>query len=101
MVRLGAVALLLLSLRVAAWSAPPATAENLNQNQTFQLPRPGEHQRFARSESIGRKQINPNAHVGFGMFGLKSEKAHSGPVIVGEINAPKQRRAGVGFSLEF
>lgn len=101
MVRLGSVALLLLSLPAAAWSAPPSTADDSQPMRTFELPRSGEHRRFTPSEPIGRTAIAPNANFGFGMFGLKSEKSDLQPVTGREIDAPKRRRAAVGFSMKF
>ena len=98
MVRLSSVALILLSLPAAAWSAPPSPADT---NPTFHLPQTIDHQRFAPAVAIGKTSIGPNAQFGFGVFGLKAEKTHLRPVTVGEINVPKQRRAAVGFSLKF
>ena len=100
MVRLGSVALILLSLPAAAWSGPPAGAEP-GQSRSFHLPRPPADFRFVADERFGRTEIAPNAHIGFGMFGLKPEKSHLRPVTGREINIPKQRRAAVGFSLKF
>jgi hypothetical protein len=99
MVRPGSVALIVLSLPAAAWSNPP-TADP-ERTRSFHLPRPVAEHRLAPDAPIGRLEIAPNAHFGFGMFGLKPEKTHLQPVTGREINAPKQRRAGVGFSLKF
>lgn len=100
MVRLGSVALILVSLPSAAWSGPPDSGRTLP-TRGFEMPR-----QFARSlvdgeRHFGRAQIAPGAHFGFGMFGLKSEKSHLRPVTGRELDAPKQRRAAVGFSLRF
>jgi hypothetical protein len=35
------------------------------------------------------------------MFGLKPQTPRNRPVVGYEVSAPKQRRAGVGFSLKF
>jgi hypothetical protein len=98
MVRLGSVALIAISLPAAAWSNPPSSSSE--PLRTFHLPQPAAD-RFAREDRIGRTQIAPNTHFGFGMFGLKSEKSPLRPVTGREIDAPKQRRAAVGFSLRF
>lgn len=45
--------------------------------------------------------IGPNARFGPGIFGLKPQTPRSRAVIANEVNAPKQRRAGIGFSLKF
>lgn len=98
MVRMVPVALLIMSLPVAAWSKPPAA--DAGQRQTFNLPRSSDHYRFAPGPA-GRTEIAPNAHFGFGIFGMKSEKSFLQRVTGREIDAPKQRRAAVGFSLKF
>ena len=98
MVRLGSVALLALSLPVAALGSPPAgsTAET---ERSFHLPKP--HHRFESDTNFGRTEVAPNATFGFGMFGLKYEKSHLQPATGREIDTRKQRRAAVGFSLKF
>ena len=101
MVRLGSIAVILLSLPAAAWSNPPATAEDAQNSRSFHLPQSSDHHRFVPNESIGRTEIGPNAHFGIGMFGLKPDKMHLQPVTGREIILPKQRRAAVGFSLKF
>lgn len=98
MVRLASVALIVLSLPVAAWSKPPATEPE--RVRSFQLPPPADRQ-FTLDGPFGRKEIAPNTHFGFGMFGLKSDKTDLRPATGREIIAPKQRRAAVGFSLKF
>lgn len=45
--------------------------------------------------------VGPNGRFGPGIFGLKSQTPRSRAVIGTEVSAPKQRRAGVGFSLKF
>lgn len=100
MVRLASAALILLSLPATAWSNPPE-AKAAGHKPSFQMPRPSSDYGLASETRIGRAEIAPNAHFGFGMFGLKSEKSPLRPVTVREINAPKQRRAAVGFSLKF
>jgi hypothetical protein len=45
--------------------------------------------------------VGSNARFGLGVFGLKSQTPRSKAVIGHELSAPKQRRAGVGFSVKF
>lgn len=97
MVRLGSVALIALSLPAAALCNPPTNNQPV---RNFHLQQPSAD-RFAPDGRFGRTEIAPNTHFGFGVFGLKSEKSHLQPVTVREIDAPKQRRAAVGFSLKF
>lgn len=99
MVRPGSVALIALSLPAAAWSNPP-TADPAP-IRSFHLPGPIFDHRLVPDAPIGRTEIAPNIQFGFGMFGLKPEKTHLQPVTGREINAPKQRRVAVGFSLKF
>jgi hypothetical protein len=98
MVRLSSIALIAFSIPAAAWSAPPSSADD--SKLTFHLPQSAEHQHFAPAGDIGRTKIG-DAYFGFGVFGLKADKTNLRPVTVGETNAPKQRRAALGFSLEF
>lgn len=98
MVRLTAAALLILWLQAPAWSKAPEA--DPAQGRSFDLPQSSAHHLFAPGP-IGRAQVAPNAHVGFGIFGMKSERTHLQPVTGREIDAPKQRRAAVGFSLRF
>jgi hypothetical protein len=46
-------------------------------------------------------QVAPNARLGVGFFGLKRERSGMGAATVREVNAPKTRRAAIGFSLKF
>jgi hypothetical protein len=95
MVRLGSAALLFLSLPAAAWSNPP------DRSRSYQLSPASSHLRFVADATVVRAEIAPNAHLGFGMFGLKSEKALLQPATGREIDMRKQRRAAVGISLKF
>ena len=45
--------------------------------------------------------VGPGGQFGLGIFGLKSQTPRSRAVVGYEVTAPKQRRAGVGFSLKF
>lgn len=101
MVRLSSVALMMIILPAAAWAGSPALAEPAKPPRSFALPSSSTHYRFAPDGSFGRAEIAPNAQFGVGMFGMKIEKSPLQPVIGREIIAPKQRRAGVGFSLRF
>lgn len=100
MVRLGPVALIAMSLPAAALGNPPAPVPP-PLARSFYLPQPSSEFSDATDERFGRAQIAPNAHIGIGMFGLKPEKSALRPVTVREIDAPKQRRAAVGFLLRF
>jgi len=95
MVRLGSVALLALSLPAAAWSNPPVHP------RSYLLPPAALDLRFVADAPVPRAQIAPNAQFGFGMFGLKAEKALLPAVTGRELGMRKQRRAAVGFSLKF
>lgn len=99
MVRLGSVALVLLLLPTAAWSKSPTT--DSDRARSFDLPQPSAYADLAPDRPIGRAEIAPNAHFGFGIFGMKSEKTHLQPATGREIDTRKQRRAAVGFSLKF
>lgn len=101
MARLGSVALITLFLPTAAWGDAPAPDPKSALTRSFHLPRPSADFRDDTDERFGRTQIAPNAHFGVGMFGLKPEKSPLRPATVREIDAPKQRRAAVGFSLRF
>jgi hypothetical protein len=99
MERLVPVALLILSLPSGALGNPPSADHG--EGRSFHLPRHSDHQRFSTDDRIGRTEVAPNAHFGFGMFGTKTERGSLQPVTAREIDAPKQRRAAVGFSLKF
>jgi hypothetical protein len=101
MVRLVSDALIIFSLPAVAWGNPPMAAEDERQARSFQMPRPSADRRYIPEGPFGRAEIAPNTHFGFGMFGLKSEKAFLQSVTGGEIDTPKRRRAAVGFSLKF
>jgi len=102
MVRLPFAALIFLSLPALAWSNPLATAaEPTDRPRSFHLPQPSLLYRFVADVPFGRTEVAPNALVGFGMFGLTSDKNHLRPVTGREIDARKQRRAAVGLSLKF
>ncbi|HET9397498.1 MAG TPA: hypothetical protein VFO45_01630 [Sphingomicrobium sp.] len=97
MVRLGSAALLALSLPAVAWSNPP----DGDRARSFHLPSTSFDHRFAADGAFGQSEIAPNTTFGFGMFGLKMEKSPLRPATGSEIDARKQRRAAVGFSLRF
>ena len=98
MIRLSSVALVVLVLPAVAWSKPPAS--DAPQSNSYTMPRLAADG-FAADQRVGRTQIAPNAHFGFGMFGLKTEKSQLQPATGREIDNRKQRRAAVGFSLKF
>ena len=45
--------------------------------------------------------VGSYGRLGLGMFGLKSETPRSRAVTGRDLSAPRQRRAGVGWSLKF
>lgn len=53
------------------------------------------------SRIIAGTDVMPNATVGFGMFGHKSEKSQLAPATARDLSLPRTRRAAVGFSLKF
>ncbi len=53
------------------------------------------------SHPFATTEIAPNARFGIGMFGYKQERFGMAPTTVREVNSPRTRRAGVGFSLKF
>jgi hypothetical protein len=53
------------------------------------------------SRIIAGTEVIPNAVVGIGMFGQKTEKAPLPPVVARELAIPKSRKAAVGFSFKF
>ena len=98
MVRSAFAALIILWLPAAAASKPPAA--DPAQNRSFGLPLASAHRQFAPSP-VGRTEVAPETHLGFGIFGMKAERSYLQPVTAREIDAPKQRRAAVGFSMKF
>ena len=101
MVRLGSVALIALAMPTALWAGPPTSVPNPGSAKHFHLPHLGGSYNYSGDERFGRAQIAPNAQIGIGMFGLKSERSQLRPVTGRELDAPKHRRAAVGFSLRF
>ena len=110
MVRLVVMALLGLSLPVAAWSAEPP-AQAAPPKPEISAPQTYSSRNFSLSPSSlsyeafdgfnTHTEIAPNARFGFGIFGLKKERSREAPVTVREIGTPRTRRAGVGLSVRF
>lgn len=46
-------------------------------------------------------EVGSYGRLGVGMFGLKSGTPRGKAVTVREVSEPRQRRAGIGFSLKF
>ena len=93
MARLVSVALL-----SALWVAP-AAGQVIAHDDGWRIAEPPP---FASSElRLPAAEISRKGRFGFGLFGIKREKAHDRPVTVRDVEAPRQRRAGVGFSLKF
>ena len=92
MVRIGSFLLLL------ALSAMPAVAQSTATDEILRIretpsPRP--------DPQLPAISVGSTGQFGLGMFGLKSQTPRSRAVVGYEVSAPKQRRAGVGFSLKF
>lgn len=92
MVRVGSLLLLLALSEMPAVAQSTATAEILRIRET---PSPG-HDPQLPAISVGS-----TGQFGLGIFGLKSQTPRSRAVVGYEVSTPKQRRAGVGFSLKF
>jgi hypothetical protein len=45
--------------------------------------------------------VGSSGRFGIGIFGLKPDTARGRAITVRDVNAPRQRRAGVGLSLKF
>lgn len=108
--RFAVIALLGLSLPVSAWSSEPAAqatpvkpdiAAQSELNGSLSLSPSSSLSRWESDELNTHAEIAPNARLGFGIFGLKSERSRQAPVTVREIDIPKTRRAGVGLSIRF
>jgi hypothetical protein len=47
------------------------------------------------------KAMSPNTVLGFGVFGLRRERAALPPATVYEVNTRHSRKPGLGFSFKF
>lgn len=110
MPRLGFAPLLLILLPTPAWAQSSANLGTGPQRAT----QPDRSEVSRRDFAIGEAQwgesedrisisteIGPNLSAGLGMFGHKRDKGYQRPVTGRELDLPKSRRAGVGFSLKF
>lgn len=92
MTRLVCVALL--SAAVAA----PAAGQSLASSDAWRLREASVQENNARLPAI---DLGNNGRVGVGMYGPKPETSRNRAVVVRDVTAPRQRRAGVGLTLKF
>ena len=92
MVRVASFLLLLALSAMPAVAQSTATAETLRIRET---PSP----RY--DPQLPAISVGSAGQFGLGIFGLKPQTPRSHAVVGYEVSAPKQRRAGVGFSLKF
>ncbi|HET9336941.1 MAG TPA: hypothetical protein VFO12_11120 [Sphingomicrobium sp.] len=110
MARLGFAPLFLILLPAPGWAQSWPNAGTVQQRAT----QPERSEIFRRDFTIGESrwdetddrisistQLGPNFTGGLGMFGQKRDKGYQKPVTGRELDLPKSRRAGVGFSLKF
>ena len=86
-------------LALLTLAATPAIGQSNSSDQSWRIlemppPTPDKYQRPA----IG---VGSNGRFGFGTFGLMPDAARGRAITVREVNEPRNRRAGVGFSLKF
>ena len=62
---------------------------------------PTRWERSGKRRIIAGRRIAPGGTIGFGIFGQKPMSTTLAPVTGRDLALPKQRRAGVGFSLRF
>ena len=93
MVRLVPAVLLLL------FASEPADAQSGSSAESWRF----REVEFANNPSIQlpAADIGTNGRLGLGIFGFKAESARQRAVTVREVDTPRYRRAGVGFSLKF
>jgi len=85
-------------LFLLAISAAPAAAQNIGSSSEWRL---REVNIQTEERQLPALEVGGYGRIGIGMFGLKSAIPRSRAVIGHEVSAPKQRRAGVGFSMKF
>jgi hypothetical protein len=83
---------------VSVFVSAPAAAQTVSKAPEWRLP---EVTVPAGEPQMPAIEVGPSGRFGLGMFGLKSGAPRSRAVVGHEVSAPKQRRAGVGFSLKF
>jgi hypothetical protein len=92
MVRVGSFLLLL------TMSAMPTAAQS---TATAEVLRIREAPSARHDPQLPTISVGSTGQLGLGIFGLTSQTPRSRAVVGYEVSAPKQRRAGVGFSLKF
>lgn len=55
----------------------------------------------ASSPQLPAFELGASGRIGLGMFGIKPDISRSRAVVARDVTAPRQRRAGVGFTLKF
>lgn len=93
MVRLVPVTLLLLL------ASEPADAQSESGADAWRF-RQVEYSNNANLQ-LSATTIGSRGRLGLGIFGFKSDPARQRAVTVREVDAPRHRRAGIGFSLKF
>lgn len=86
------------SLLLLTLIATPAAGQNVGDAESWRIREPANRALEREPPSI---DIGSYGRFGLGMFGLKPETPRNRAVTVREVTSPKQRRAGVGFSLKF
>ena len=92
MIRLVCVAL------ISAFAASAATAQTTGGADAWRFQEPSAPPSDRRLPSL---ELSSTSRIGLGMFGIKADTSRSKAVIARDVTAPKQRRAGLGFSLKF
>ena len=115
MVRVASVALLVAIIETPTWSqsidpaskplspeawrlteqGAPRSSFTLPQNLDNPPPSGPDTRMFAGTE------VSPNSIIGFGVFGLRGDKAVLPPATVYEVNTRQSRKPGLGFSFKF
>ena len=90
---------LVIILSLLTLVATPATGQRISSTEPWRigeisLPAVEEHER-------PELDVGSSGRFGIGIFGLKPDTARGRAITVREVNEPRNRRAGVGFSLKF
>lgn len=83
---------------VSASLAAPAAAQTVSKSESWRIADVPSQIAERQMPSVN---VGSTGRFGPGMFGLKSQMPRSRAVVGHEVSTPKQRRAGVGFSLKF
>lgn len=85
-------------LLLLAFIPMPALAQSTAADEILRIRETPSPQQDGQLPAI---RVGSTGQFGLGMFGLKPQTPRSRAVVGYEVSAPKQRRAGVGFSLKF